>query len=51
MADNDQKSNAKSFIIGALVIIVAGLGYFVWSGGDLPQQQDAEITIDLPDGN
>ncbi len=40
-----------AFVLGAVVVIVAGLVWYVYSGGELPGQDEPEIQIDLPDGN
>ncbi|WP_141693231.1 DUF1071 domain-containing protein [Thioclava sp. SK-1] len=50
MADNNS-GNTKSFLIGALIVVVAGLGWYIYSGGDVPSADEPEIQIDLPDGN
>ncbi|SFN25084.1 hypothetical protein SAMN05216224_103177 [Thioclava dalianensis] len=42
---------AMGFIIGALVVIVAGLVWYIYADGDMPGQDKAEIKINLPDGN
>lgn len=42
-------SGIKSFLIGALLVLAAGLGWFIWSGGELPAQDKPDITINLPD--
>ncbi|WP_156102998.1 hypothetical protein [Thioclava atlantica] len=42
---------AMGFIVGALVVVVAGIVWYIYSGGEMPGQNDAEIKIDLPDGN
>jgi len=40
----------KSFLIGALVVLVAGMGWYIW-GGDVPHKDEPEIQIDLPGKN
>ncbi len=47
----DQTNNSSSgtnsglaFIVGALVVVVAVLGYFVWTGAE--QSDDLTISID-----
>lgn len=48
----ESKNNSfMGFIIGALVVVVAGLVWFIYSGGEMPGQNEAEIQINLPDGN
>ncbi|MGD9918486.1 MAG: hypothetical protein AB7U46_10725 [Paenirhodobacter sp.] len=39
----------KSFLLGVLVVLVAGLGWYIYSGGEVPQKDKPEITINLPD--
>ncbi|MEI4470751.1 hypothetical protein [Frigidibacter sp. MR17.24] len=41
-------SNAFAFILGAVVVAVLAIGWFVWSGGEAPAADKPEITIDLP---
>jgi hypothetical protein len=47
MADTNG-SGLKSFIIGALLVIVLGGGWYIYSGGDVPAADEPEIQIDLP---
>lgn len=53
MADTTKSSGGTTglaFILGAVVVVVGIVGYIVL-GGDVPDaSNDAEITIDLPDG-
>ncbi|MER5172177.1 DUF1071 domain-containing protein [Thioclava sp. GXIMD4216] len=51
MSEGNGSGNTKSFLIGALIVIVAGLGWYIWSGGDVPQKDEPEIQIDLPGDN
>jgi hypothetical protein len=39
----------KSFIIGALLVLAAGLGWYIFAGTPAPENNDAEITIKVPD--
>lgn len=56
---NETKSVGKSggnvglgVLVGALIVIVAGLAAYIFTGGDIPAVGDEpEIQIDLPDGN
>ena len=48
MATNSGSSGAAGVLVGALLVILVGLAWFVGSGGQLPWQDDAEIKIDLP---
>jgi len=41
----------KSFLIGVLVVLVAGLGWYIWSGGEVPAQDKPELVINIPDKN
>ncbi|WP_198670582.1 hypothetical protein [Oceanicella sp. SM1341] len=41
------RGSGLSFIVGALVVAVVGLGFYAYNGGF--EKQDADITIDLPD--
>lgn len=34
------------FIVGALVVVVAGLAYFIFAGGDVDSSDDVNITIE-----
>ncbi len=50
MANEPSSNNAMSFILGAVVIAVVGIGVFMWNGGNFPgQHPDKTITIKLPD--
>ncbi|WP_199672094.1 hypothetical protein [Pseudooceanicola sediminis] len=40
-----------AFILGAVVVVLAGLIWYLYSGGDLPGADEPEIQIDLPDGS
>ncbi|MCA0921528.1 hypothetical protein [Pseudooceanicola nanhaiensis] len=52
MAQSGNGSNTTlGFIVGALVVVVAGLVWFIFSGGDVPGADEPEIQIDLPNGN
>ena len=50
MADQSE-TGLKSFLIGALVVLAAGMGWYIWSGGDVPAKDEPEIQIDLPGKN
>jgi hypothetical protein len=47
MANNSGGNSGLAFIVGALLVAVLVLGYFVM-GGDAPQP-DNSIIIELPD--
>ncbi|SEQ66404.1 hypothetical protein [Thalassovita taeanensis] len=52
MADFNPTSSGRSttgmaFVLGAVVVVVAGLAWYV-AGGDMPGDQ-AEIQINVPD--
>ena len=51
MADEKSGNSAMAFILGAVVVVLVGLGWYIWSGGDVPQADEPEIQIDLPDNN
>ncbi|MFD2175130.1 MULTISPECIES: hypothetical protein [Rhodobacter] len=40
-------SNFKSFLIGALIVVVAGLGWYIYDRN--LAKDEAEVTITLPD--
>ncbi|WP_193081998.1 hypothetical protein [Pseudooceanicola spongiae] len=40
-----------AFVLGAVVVVLAGLIWYLYSGGDLPGADEPEIQINLPDGN
>lgn len=40
-----------AFILGAVVVVLAGVIWYVTTGGDVPGADEPEIQIDLPDGN
>ncbi|NIZ10659.1 hypothetical protein [Pseudooceanicola sp. HF7] len=50
----DQSGNSRSgvtgiaFVLGAVVVILAGLVWYIYSGGELPGESEPEIQIDLP---
>jgi hypothetical protein len=49
MAERSNSNTGLAFILGALVVVVAGLGYFML-GGDAPNSGN-EIVIELPGSN
>ncbi|WP_460273750.1 hypothetical protein [Celeribacter sp. ULVN23_4] len=53
MSNNSGNGNTGlGIIIGALVVVVAGIAYYLFTGGDVPPLGDEpEIQIDLPDAN
>lgn len=50
MAANSSANPALAFVAGALIVVVAGLGWFVYTG-DTPSRDEPEIQIDLPGKN
>lgn len=44
-------STGFAFILGAVVVVLAGLVWYIASGGDVPWSEEPEIQIDLPDGS
>ncbi|MBT9382294.1 hypothetical protein KM176_00340 [Pseudooceanicola sp. CBS1P-1] len=44
-------NSALAFVLGAVVVVVAGLAWYVFSGGEMPGADKPEIQIDLPDGS
>nr|WP_325252069.1 hypothetical protein [Amylibacter sp.] len=48
MSEESRSNPALAFIVGALVVAVAGLGWYVYSGGG---GDKADIEITLPDVN
>jgi hypothetical protein len=34
------------FVVGALVVVVAGLAYFMFAGGDVGGSDDVNITVE-----
>ncbi|MBW6417123.1 hypothetical protein [Celeribacter sp. PS-C1] len=50
---NETKSGGNvglGVLVGALIVIVAGLAAYIFTGGDIPAVGDEpEIQIDLPD--
>jgi hypothetical protein len=51
MSGNNGGNTGLGIIIGALVVVVAGISYYLFTGGDVPGADEPEIQIDLPDGN
>jgi hypothetical protein len=47
MADSRSTIAGLTFVVGALVVAVAVLGYFVW-GGEAPKDDDVDVKITLP---
>ena len=41
----------KSFLIGVLLVLVVGAGWYIFTGGDVPAADEPEMQIDLPDKN
>lgn len=48
MAGNSSVNSGLAFVVGALVVVVAGLAWYIFSGGETPQADKPEIQIDLP---
>ena len=48
---NSNGIGAMGFILGAVVVALAGLIWYVWSGGEVPSNNDATITIKVPELN
>lgn len=52
MSESTNTNGGLAFILGAVVVVLAGLVWFVATGGDIPGgDHDAEIKIDLPGKN
>ena len=55
MADQSGNSGSSgtglAFVLGAVVVILAGVVWYLYSGGDVPAEPEPEIQIDLPDGS
>ncbi|WP_176473847.1 hypothetical protein [Actibacterium ureilyticum] len=51
MATETKSTSGLAFILGAVVVVVGGLVWYIYAGGDVPAQNEAEIQIDLPDGD
>ena len=49
MADTQSRNTIAglTFVVGALVVAVAVLGYFLW-GGHAPADDDVDVKITLP---
>jgi hypothetical protein len=49
MADQQSRNTIAglTFVVGALVVAVAVLGYFLW-GGHAPADDDVDVKITLP---
>ncbi|SNY56372.1 hypothetical protein SAMN06297129_3272 [Pseudooceanicola antarcticus] len=43
-------NNGLAFILGAVVVVLAGVIWYVSSGGEIPGADEPEIQVDLPDG-
>ncbi|MBB4021886.1 MAG: hypothetical protein SWN98_07740 [Pseudomonadota bacterium] len=50
MAENTNSTPALAFILGAVVVLLGGVVWYVYSGGEIPGENEPEIQIDLPDG-
>jgi hypothetical protein len=49
MADNTSSGGgALAFILGGVVVVLAGLIWFFTTGGELPGEDTADISIELP---
>ncbi|QPM89992.1 hypothetical protein [Pseudooceanicola algae] len=52
MADHSGNSGSGTvgiaFILGVVVVVLAGVVWYVYSGGELPGESEPEIQIDLP---
>ncbi|SLN42185.1 hypothetical protein AQS8620_01672 [Aquimixticola soesokkakensis] len=44
-------NTALAFILGAVVVVLAGLVWYMSTGGELPGASEPEIQIDLPGDN
>ncbi|MDZ4136367.1 MAG: hypothetical protein U1D06_12360 [Paracoccaceae bacterium] len=49
MADGKPANSTLAFILGGVVVALVGLGVYFWTGGKWPSDNDATITIKLPD--
>ena len=50
MADGKDKGNSvMAFVLGAVVVVLIGLGWYVLSGGDIPSEDEPDIEVELPD--
>ncbi|MBY5971160.1 hypothetical protein PSM7751_01207 [Pseudooceanicola marinus] len=49
MAEKSGKSGL-AFILGAVVVVLAGVVWYISTGGEVPAADEPEIQIDLPDG-
>ena len=43
-------NNGLAFILGAVVVALAGVIWYVSTGGEIPAGDEPEIQVDLPDG-
>ncbi len=41
-------NSGLAFVLGAVVVVLAGVVWYVYSGGELPGESEPEIQIDLP---
>ena len=48
MAQENSSAAGMGLVIGALAVALAGVLWFVYSGGDLPGEDQADIRIELP---
>lgn len=48
MSDGSKSSSAMAFILGAVVVILGGVIWYISTGGDVPGNEKADIEIDLP---
>ena len=49
MADGNSGNSTLAFILGGVVVVLVGLGVYLWTGGKVPSNNDATITIKVPD--
>lgn len=51
MSDQSQSEGGRvglAFILGGVVVVLAGLVWYLYSGGELPGQDDPDVKIELP---
>ena len=48
MSTETKSNSAMAFVLGAVVVVLGGLVWYISTGGQMPGQDQADIKIELP---
>lgn len=49
MSDGPRGNSGMAFVLGAVVVVLAGVIWYIATGGDVPGNDKADIEIELPE--